>query len=78
MAACPRHIPPPPFRLASLPNRKQHALPNLTAITKKRGFDRPNGTSDSQELEITNLGSFCQNNAKYSFYFCNYLLIIFQ
>ena len=38
-----------PFRLASLLNRKQHALPTPTALTKKRGFGWPNGTSDPQE-----------------------------
>ena len=40
-----------PFRLASLPNRKQHALPTITAITKKRGLARPNGNWDSQGKE---------------------------
>ena len=38
-----------PFRLASLPNRKQHALPKPTLPTEKRGLDRSNGTSDPQE-----------------------------
>ena len=37
-----------PFRLASLPYQKQHAFPTTTALTKKAGFDGPNGTSDSQ------------------------------
>jgi hypothetical protein len=37
-----------PFRLAILPNWKQHALPIPTALTKKRDRGRPNGTSDPQ------------------------------
>ena len=37
-----------PFRLASLFYRKQHALPTITALTKKSGVDGPNGTSDPQ------------------------------
>ena len=64
MAACPRHIPPPPFRLAPLPNRKHHALPKPTLPTEKRGLDRPNGTCDPQELEVTNSGSFLPKQRK--------------
>ena len=46
-----------PFHLATLPNRKKHALPTHTIITKKAGFGRPNGTSDPQGQGAT-LSSF--------------------
>ncbi len=51
VVARPRDIPPPPFRLASLPYRKHHTLPKPTLPTEKRVLARPNGTCDPQGLE---------------------------